>query len=347
MHQKRILLVGNFLSASVGIRCVCEELAIRLVNAGWQVYTTSHQPNRILRLFDMLFTTWKNRDNYVIAQVDVYSGLAFIWAEAVCYLLKLIKKPFILTLHGGNLPEFAHRWPKRVNRLLMDACAVTVPSKYLFNEMACYRKELQLLPNPIDINSYMFRQRCDVRLNLMWLRSFHVSYNQTLAIEVLRLLKPEFPDATLTMIGPDSGDGSLQSVIQILDELGLGRSVILPGAIPKHMVSVWLNKGDIFINTTNVDNTPISVIEAMACGLCVISTKVGGIQYLLGDGEDSLLVPHHDPQAMANAIKRLKIEAELVEQLSYNARQKAESFDWSSVFPKWESLLFNIIEREN
>ena len=105
----------------------------------------------------------------------------------------------------------------------------------------------------------------------------------------------------------------------------------------------WLNKADIFLNTTNVDNTPVSVIEAMACGLCIVSTNVGGIPYLLEDGVDALLVPPEDTQAMANAVKRILSDRQLAAALSANARKKAGAFSWEKVLPMWEALFHDIL----
>jgi Glycosyltransferase len=93
------------------------------------------------------------------------------------------------------------------------------------------------------------------------------------------------------------------------------------------------------LNTSRVDNTPVSVLEAMACGLCVVSTNVGGISYLLEDGHDALLVPSNDPSAMAAAVHRILVEPSLAKHLSYNARKKSEQFDWSNILPQWEALL--------
>ena len=105
----------------------------------------------------------------------------------------------------------------------------------------------------------------------------------------------------------------------------------------------WLTKADIFINTTNVDNMPISVLEAMASGLCVVSTNVGGIPYLLEDESDALLVPPNDPQAMTAAVCRILTEPGLAEKLSSNARKKAEQFDWSVIMPQWEAILEDVV----
>jgi len=110
------------------------------------------------------------------------------------------------------------------------------------------------------------------------------------------------------------------------------------GQVPKGAVGQNLSLGDIFLNTTNVDNTPVSVVEAMACGLCVVSTNVGGMPDLVRDGEEGLLVPPNDPEAMAAAVARLLHEPGLAGRLSARGRESAERMDWSIVLPKWEAL---------
>ena len=156
---------------------------------------------------------------------------------------------------------------------------------------------------------------------------------------MLARVRMEFPDARLTMVGPDRGDGSLARTRRAVERLGVEDRVEFPGGVEKRDVPRWLQKGDIFLNTTDVDNTPTSVVEAMACGLCVVSTNVGGLPYLLEDGKDSLLVSPNDSGAMAAAVCRLLADANLGARLSRAATEKARNMDWSVVLPKWEALL--------
>jgi glycosyltransferase involved in cell wall biosynthesis len=341
-HRPDLLLIGNFLSRSFGNRSVCEDLAVALETAGWSVLTTSSRRSRFARLLDFLFTVWWQRHRYNVAQVDVYSGLAFVWAELVCSALRIVKKPYVLTLHGGNLPLFAQGSGKRVQRLLQSSSVVTTPSAYLFERMRSYRQDLVLLPNPLDLAKYPFKHREHLAPNLVWLRAFHDIYNPSLAVKVVALLVKDFPSVRLVMIGPNKGDGSRESMIDLAMKLGVQDQVICPGQVPKDEIPHWLHQGDIFLNTTRVDNTPISILEAMACGLCIISTNVGGIPYMLEDEHDALLVPADDQVAMAKAVQRLLTEDGLAERLSGNARRKAEQFDWSSILPRWESLLTGV-----
>jgi len=345
MEAVPLLMVGNFLSESVGTRGVCEDLALQLLQSGWPVITTSNRVSRLPRLLDMLKTVWRNRRDFSVAQVDVYSGMGFWWAEAVCGLLGLMNKPYVLTLHGGNLPNFSERWPGRVHRLLSGATAVTAPSRYLLERMRKYRTDLRLHPNPVPLERYHFRIRVVPVPRLLWLRAFHSVYNPCLAARVMHLLLPEFPSARLTMFGPDKGDGSLKAMQVLMSRIGVCQHINIAGKIAKHSVPQVLDQADIFLNTTNVDNTPVSIIEAMASGMCIVSTNVGGLSYLLEDGKDSLLVPADDAEAMAQAVSRILTEPGLAEQLSLNARRKAEQFDWSVVLPQWKQLLQSVAYR--
>jgi glycosyltransferase involved in cell wall biosynthesis len=336
-----VLVVGNFLSAAVGNRSVCEDLAERLLPLGWRVLTTSRHAGRWRRLADMTSTIWRRRHDYQLAQVDVYSGRAFFLAEAACACLRAAGKPFVLTLHGGNLPAFARRWPQRVRRLLGRASAVTTPSRYLLEQMQPYHNGLVLLPNALDLDAYPYRTRSRLRPRLIWLRAFSHIYNPALAAKTLALLAPQFPDVQLVMIGPDKGDGSLQDMQRLAEKLGVSNRIHVAGPVPKADVPHWLNDADVFLNTTNVDNTPVSVLEALACGLCVVTTNVGGVPYLVCHDRSALLVPPQDAEAMARCIRRLLSEEGLAQRLSDNARHEVERFDWAAVLPQWDRILLS------
>jgi glycosyltransferase involved in cell wall biosynthesis len=340
--MRTVLLVGNFLSASVGTRGVCEELAVRLPDTGWSVLTTSSKPARVARLVDIVATISSLRRHYDLAQVDVYSGAAFIWAEAAAFALRRARKPYILTLHGGGLPHFARQWPRRVRRLLASAGAVTAPSGFLVDAMRAYRPDLQLIPNAIELARYPFRLRDNPAPRLVWLRAFHKIYDPTLAIRALALLRKSVPAATLQMIGPDKHDGSLEQARATASELGVGDAVRFHGRVPKTEIPSWMDCGDIFLNTTTIDNSPVTVIEAMACGSCIVSTNVGGIPHLIADGAEGLMVPPADPAQMAAAIERILTNRALASRFSVAARAKAETFDWSAVLPKWHALLHSV-----
>ena len=157
MNKTGVLLVGNFFVSARGGRAVGEDLALRLSGSGWRVLTTSWRASRVLRLLDMVATCWRRRGQFEVACVDVFSGAAFVWAEAACLTLRLAGKPYVLALRGGNLPAFAKRHRRRVRSLLRSAACVVAPSSYLRDAMSSYRDDVLLQPNAIDVGAYPYQ----------------------------------------------------------------------------------------------------------------------------------------------------------------------------------------------
>src|SRR5690606_12345742 len=103
---------------------------------------------------------------------------------------------------------------------------------------------------------------------------------------------------------------------------------------------IQLAKGyDIMVSNPDIDNTPVSLIEGLALGMCVISTRVGGVPFLVEDGKEVLLVNRNDEVDLADAILRLLKDPDLASRLSINGRRKAEMYDWRNVKHLWKEIL--------
>jgi len=338
----RLLIVGSFLPGFDLARYAGGNLAVEIVRSGGRVITTSHRRWRPLRLADMLRTIHRRRGDYDIAHVTVFSDRAFIYAECVVALSFLLGKRCTLGLHGGSLPDFARHHPARTRRLLKLSSVAVCPSRYLFEELKHFGKELHLIPNALHIAKYPCTAGRSPGSRLLWLRAFHAIYNPEMAIAMFSRVLDHTPHASMTMAGPDKGDGSFQAAKKMAKELGLLGRISFPGPIPKEDVPKVMAQHDVFVNTTNIDNTPVSVIEAMACGLPVVSTNPGGIPHLLEHGKTGLLVSPGDAQGMAGAVRSLLSEPRLAQNLGDNGRKLAESFDWNVVLPQWQRLFTRV-----
>jgi glycosyltransferase involved in cell wall biosynthesis len=171
---------------------------------------------------------------------------------------------------------------------------------------------------------------------LLWVRSFADIYNPQMAILVFDKIKEKYPNATLTMVGPDK-DGSMIDCKKLAENLKL--NVNFTGKLSK---TNWLElskRHTIFINTTRFDNTPVSVMEAMALGLAVISTNVGGIPFLLSNNENALLVTDNSVSEMVSAIQTIIENPNKTKAIVNNARLLSETFDWKNVKLKWNEIL--------
>lgn len=341
---KSALFLGYFSSQQAGLyRFITEDIVERLPTLGWRVFGASGQKNRLLRMLDVLATIWSRRHDYQIATVDVFSGLAFVQAELSVWLLRRLKKPIVLTLHGGNLPAFSEQNPERVRRLLGAAQCVTAPSDYLREALRPLRDDIRLVPNAIDLSQYHGRLRQNPAPRLLWLRAMHEIYNPVLAVHIVDCLRERYPHIHLWIVGPDKGDGTLEKVKQAIAALQLDQQIEIVGGVPKAEVPAWMDKADILLNTTNVDNTPVSLIEAMASGLCIVSTNVGGIPALVHDGQEGLLVPAEDAGRMAEAVVRVMEEPGLGASLSRQAQAAARRFDWEMVLRQWHEVLVSAL----
>jgi len=343
VKTQKIFLVGNLLSAHFGTTSISEELCYHLRSKGWQVITASNKPYRISRLLDIFLSAIRYRNVYTLANVEVYSGNAFMWAEWVSALLRYLDKPYILTLHGGNLIQFSNQHPERVKLLLSKANLVTSPSHQIQTSLLRFNTNINYIPNGIDINSYNFKLRSNPAPKLIWLRALHAIYQPDTAVHTLTILRSDFPTASLILIGPDKKDGTRQRIERLAVDLGVQNSMKWIGPIPKSEVSRNLNKGDVFLNTTLNESFGVSVMEAAACGLPIVTTNVGELTYLWQDGYDALLVNPSNAEEMAAAVQRILTNHGLAENLSRNARQNAEKYDWSLILPLWESLFMQVI----
>lgn len=334
--NKTILYIGNDLTKSTRYTSTMDTLSNLLCDTGYIICKSSSKQNKALRLLYMCIAIVHLRNKLDYVFIDTYSTSNFYYALFTSQLCRFFKLKYLPILHGGNLPYRLKNYPKFSSLVFNNSYKNIVPSGYLKYEFEQKGFKTVLIPNVIPIHQYPYKERKKMAPKLLYVRAFAEIYNPTLAIEVLKELKNTYPKAILCMIGPDK-DGTLEDVKQLINKYHLNESVEITGVLSKEEWHKKSENYDIFINTTNIDNTPISVIEAMALGLPVVSTNVGGLPYLIQQNLDGVLVEKNNPSAMTKEI--CKILEENKYSLAINARKKVENFDWNIVQSKWIQLL--------
>ncbi len=335
--KKRILYIGNKLSNSGSTVTSIETLGFFLQKEGYTVVTASSIKNKLFRLLDMFWQTFRNRKNASVVLIDTYSTQNFYYAVGVAKICRVYDIPYIPILRGGNLPARLDKSPGLCKKLFQNAKTNVVPSKYL---MEAFQKKnfdnLTYIPNTISIKNYLYKKREINSVKLLWVRSFSEIYNPTLAITIIEKLLEKKVDVHLCMIGPEK-DGSLALCKDLAKQKQL--PIEFTGLLSKTEWIKYSENFNLFINTTNFDNTPVSVIEAMALGLPVISTDVGGVPYLISNNETGILVPKNNSEAFVEAILNLINEPDKVLKISEEARKQVESYDWEQVKLIWQKVL--------
>ncbi|MES2812694.1 MAG: glycosyltransferase family 4 protein [Bacteroidota bacterium] len=334
--MKNLLYIGNKLSSHGLNKTTIETLGSLLVQEGYVLTYASSQKNQYLRILDMLWCVLKNKKlDYIL--IDTYSTSSFWYAFLTSQLCRVLKLKYIPILHGGNLPYRLQKNPNLCKMVFGNAFQNVAPSPYLLRAFQKHGySNLSCIPNVLQMEGYPFKERARLQPKLLWVRAFAAIYNPKMAIEVLLTIKQKYPEAELCMVGPDK-DGSLEETKKYAQSLNL--AMTFTGGLTKEEWISLSEEYDIFINTTHFDNTPVSVMEAMALGLPVVSTNVGGIPYLLTDKQNALLVNDNDTQEMVAKIDYLLQHPEVVTKLTTNARKKAEQLDWEVVKTQWMALL--------
>ena len=334
--KKNVLYIGNALSNNGKTVTTIETLALQLRDF-CSVKIASRKFNKVLRLIDMVNTVISNRKWAEVVLIDTYSTTNYYYALLISQICRILKIKYIPILHGGNLEQRLIKNPYLSKLIFGNAYKLVAPSNFLKSVFKTFGYEDVLhIPNAIEIQNYQFESRAIDDIKLLWVRSFSSIYNPELAILVLESLLKKGHQAELTMVGPEV-DGAMQKTKTLAESKNL--NVDFTGKLSKKEWVELSRTSNIFINTTNFDNMPVSVIEAMALGLPIVSTNVGGIPFLLTNNIEGLLVAPNDADTLVEAILKIKKDNNLKDTMITNARKKVEQFDWEIVKSKWQSLL--------
>jgi glycosyltransferase involved in cell wall biosynthesis len=122
-----------------------------------------------------------------------------------------------------------------------------------------------------------------------------------LLLEAVAIVRDRQPDVHLLIVGDGPEAPALKHRAALLD---LSDRVTFAGYVPQHETPIFYRTADLFALSSDFDNSPNAVIEAMACGLPVAATDVGGVRNLVVDGEGAILTPPGDAAALAAAMER-------------------------------------------
>ena len=257
---------------------------------------------------------------------------SFLLSVAPAILVaRRFRKRTVLNYHSGEADDHLARWGVRVHPWLRLVDEIVVPSEYLQTVFARHGYRARVVRNVVDTTRFCYRDRVPLRPRLVSSRNLHPYYRIETTLEAFALLKDRYPEATLTLAGEGSERARLLRLAAALGTDGIrfvGR--VEPAAMP-----ALYDAADIFVNSSIVDNQPVSVLEAFAAGLPVVSTATGDIVALVRDGETGLVVPPGDPSAMAKAVTMLLEYPERALRMARHARDEVGAYRWQRVREQW------------
>jgi L-malate glycosyltransferase len=272
---------------------------------------------------------------YDVAHVFSASYASFLLAPVPAMLAaRAFNRRVVLHYHSGEAHDHLAKWGTWVHPWLKLADEIVVPSVYLREVFAKFGYRARVIPNVVDLGVFDYRERRPLRPRLLSTRNLERYYRIDVIIEAFARYRAICPDATLTIAGYGSEGPRLRAMAAQLTNGGvrfLGK--VAPGWMPKLYAD-----SDIYLNASEVDNQPVSILEAFASGLPVISTPTGDIPSMVRHGETGLLVPPEAPHAMARAIAETLNRPERAVQMAEQAHTELERYTWKSVRDQWRAV---------
>ena len=263
------------------------------------------------------------------------------WAgfAALFFKFRFPQVPFILTLQEGDPISYIKRKVWFVyplfKKIFLKADTIQAISNYLADwasDMG-YKGQVIVIPNGVDVNRFKI-QDSGFRNNKILITVSRLVKKNGVA-DIIKALKHLPEDVKLKVLG----SGPLESELKLL---ATGLPVEFVGSVSQEDIPKYLHNADTFVRPSLSEGFGISFIEAMAAGLPVIATPVGGIVDFLKDGETGLFCEVNNPESIATQVKKLIDNDKLRESIVKNARKMVEEkYDWNLVAKRMKEEIFD------
>jgi glycosyltransferase involved in cell wall biosynthesis len=287
----------------------------------------------VFRLVPYLVALWRAAGRSDVMHVMANSGWSWhLFAAPAVWAGWLRRVPVVVNYRGGEAEAFLRRSSGLVRATMRRAAQLVVPSRFLQQIFGEHAMTAEVVPNIVDTLRFSPAQTLPDTPRLIVARRLEPIYDNATALRAFVSVLAAFPRAQLVLAGDGPEEAALR---QLAHELGIAGQVEFAGVLDRDGVAARLRASSVSINPSRVDNMPNSVLEALACGVPVVSTDVGGVPFLVRDGESALLVPPADPAAMAQAILRVLRDLSLAQRLRDAGPAIAGQYRWATVAPLW------------
>jgi glycosyltransferase involved in cell wall biosynthesis len=298
-----------------------------------------------IRIFGALFhwraiirTLRKIEPDLVHAQ-SLISGMPALISK------KMLKIPYIVWGQGSDvyLPNgLVKLTSKTVIKNADSAIALTEDMKRVMQDI--YNRDIAVVPNGIELGVNV--EKPHVRIleetykRILFVGRLHPVKGVRYLIQAMQLIHESHPETKLILVG----DGEERDYLEDLtDHLGIRECVDFVGEVPHERIIDYLDHADVFVLSSLSESFGIVLLEAMACGLPIVATRVGGIPEIIEDGVNGYLVNPGDYQELSERIQLLLRDEASTAEMSKNNRQKATGYSWEQVVNKLEKLYWGIL----
>jgi len=257
------------------------------------------------------------------------SSRASFWRKSViCLLSILARRPYILHMHGSEFMKFydveSGATSRRFVRYLFKRAALSLALSEQWRDNIlhiCPHAAVEVLPNAVAVPPVQETPAgADAPLGILFLGRLGRRKGTYDLVDAFARAVKQLPSARLIC----AGDGEVDAVQAHAAALGIADVVSCPGWLDVAGTAAQLDRAAVFALPSHAEGVPMALLEAMAKGLAVVTTPVGGIPQVISDGENGLLVEPGDVEALGGALTRLLSDAGLRRRLGESARRTVE-----------------------
>ena len=239
----------------------------------------------VFRLIPYLIHLWRAAGKVQLFHIMANSGWAWhLYAAPAIWMARFRKIPVIVNYRGGEAASFFQKSFFWVKPSLLKTDMIIVPSGFLEGVFKERGFSSGIVPNIVDLSRFSAEMGQTSVANKMGsphivvTRNLEPIYDNATAIHAFRIVKDNFQNAHLTIagVGPEK-----QMLEDIVAELQLQDAVTFAGRIDNDHIANLYCSADMMVNASLVDNMPISILEALASGVPVVTTDAGGIPFLV------------------------------------------------------------------
>lgn len=265
--------------------------------------------------------------NYDVIHIHCCSGWGFLPAFIGITVGRRLGKRIVLTYHGGGGERFFEKHHCLVKHYLTRTDANIVLSGFLANVFDQHNIPYTIIPNILELDDTWFRLRDIIKPNYICTRAHEPLYNIPCILKAFQIVQSSLPEATLTLVG---GGSMHDQLVKQANDMNLN-NVSFTGKVDNKDIYDHLNHADILLSAPTIDNMPVSVLEAMNAGLLVISSRVGGVPYIIDDGKTGLLFESDNHKQLAELMLWAIKSQDTVKNIIQNAHKDVSHYSWENI----------------
>lgn len=245
---------------------------------------------------------------------------------------RLFGRRVILNYHSGEADDHLRNWGWHAKPLLRLADEIVVPTEFLVSVFGDHGLKAVPIANHLNEESIVYRQRSTLAPRFLSNRNFETHYNVGAILEAFAGVQMNTPEASLTVVGA----GSLRDELHAQAGRLALRNVTFTGPVAPQRMAEFYADADVFVNASLIDNMPLSILEAYAAGLPVVTSDAGGIPWIARDGVTARVVPAGNLEALRQGMLDVLASPDSALKRAAQARDYVvENFSWSRVGGAW------------